>query len=28
LRKKLRRLFPESGSCIRSVRGVGYLMVD
>ena len=27
LRRKLRRLFPESGACIRSVRGVGYLIV-
>ena len=27
LRKKLRRLFPRSGTIIRSVRGVGYLMV-
>jgi hypothetical protein len=27
LRRKLRRLFPESGQCIRSVRGVGYLIV-
>jgi hypothetical protein len=26
LRKKLRRLFPESGACIRSARGVGYLI--
>ena len=26
LRKKLLRLFPESGTCIRSVRGVGYLI--
>jgi DNA-binding response OmpR family regulator len=26
LRKKLHQLFPESGSCIRSVRGVGYLI--
>jgi len=28
LRKKLRRLFPESGDCIRSVRGVGYLITN
>jgi DNA-binding response OmpR family regulator len=27
LRRKLRALFPESGACIRSVRGVGYLIV-
>lgn len=27
LRKKLQRLFPESGACIRSARGVGYLIV-
>jgi two-component system OmpR family response regulator len=27
LRRKLRRLFPESGDCIRSVRGLGYLIV-
>jgi len=27
LRKKLRRLFPESGACIRSARGVGYLLM-
>jgi DNA-binding winged helix-turn-helix (wHTH) protein len=27
LRKKLRRLFPESGASIRSARGVGYLLV-
>jgi hypothetical protein len=27
LRKKLRRLFPEGGAFIRSVRGVGYLLV-
>ncbi len=26
LRKKLHELFPESGTCIRSVRGVGYLI--
>ena len=26
LRKKLHELFPESGVCIRSVRGVGYLI--
>jgi len=26
LRKKLLRLFPESEGCIRSVRGVGYLI--
>jgi DNA-binding response OmpR family regulator len=26
LRKKLFRLFPESDGCIRSVRGVGYLI--
>ena len=26
LRKKLRRLFPESGAVIRSARGVGYLI--
>jgi DNA-binding response OmpR family regulator len=26
LRKKLRELFPQSGACIRSVRGVGYLI--
>jgi DNA-binding winged helix-turn-helix (wHTH) protein len=26
LRRKFRRLSPESGDCIRSVRGVGYLM--
>jgi DNA-binding winged helix-turn-helix (wHTH) protein len=28
LRKKLRELFPESRSPIRSIRGVGYLLVD
>jgi DNA-binding response OmpR family regulator len=28
LRKKLRALFPESGDCIRSVWGVGYLIVN
>lgn len=28
LRKKLRQLFPQSGVCIRSVRGVGYLIVN
>jgi hypothetical protein len=28
LRKKLRELFPRSEGCIRSVRGVGYLMVE
>jgi hypothetical protein len=27
LRKKLRRLFPRSGACIRSARGVGYLLM-
>jgi len=27
LRRKLRELFPESGDCIRSIRGVGYLIV-
>jgi DNA-binding response OmpR family regulator len=27
LRKKLRRLFPATRGCIRSVRGIGYLMV-
>lgn len=26
LRGKLRRLFPESRGCLRSVRGVGYLL--
>ena len=26
LRKKLHRLFPQSGTIVRSVRGVGYLM--
>ena len=26
LRKKLCRLFPDSGACIRSARGVGYLL--
>jgi DNA-binding response OmpR family regulator len=26
LRRKLRELFPESGGCIRSIRGVGYLI--
>lgn len=26
LRKKLHSLFPESGACIRSARGVGYLL--
>jgi len=28
LRKKLRELFPESEACIRSVRGVGYLIAN
>ncbi|UCF99814.1 MAG: response regulator transcription factor [Spirochaetaceae bacterium] len=28
LRKKLRRLFPESGDAIHTVRGVGYLIVE
>jgi hypothetical protein len=28
LRRKLRRLFPQSGNCIRSVRGVGYLIAS
>ena len=28
LRRKLRGLFPESGACIRSVRDVGYLIVE
>jgi DNA-binding response OmpR family regulator len=27
LRKKLQRLFPENRDCIRSVRGVGYLIL-
>jgi DNA-binding response OmpR family regulator len=28
LRRKLLTLFPESGDCIRTVRGVGYLLVS